>query len=64
MADIGLLGKKARVDGKVIDAVDVFLGNRLAAAAGSSAKLLENVPCDELPQVLERLIPAPVTLNQ
>lgn len=72
VADIGLLGKKARVNGEVVEAVDVFLGGRVAAAAGiattgdSSVKALENVPCDELPQALERVLkslkPAPESL--
>lgn len=72
VADIGLLGKKARVNGEVVEAVDVFLGGRVADAAGidatggSSVKTLENVPCDELPQTLESLLknlkPAPETL--
>ena len=81
VADIGLMGKKTRVDGQIVEAVDVFLGGKLAAAAllsgvvastncapvGASYKTLENVPCDELPQtlekVLESLIPAPVALT-
>ncbi|MYC29421.1 MAG: ferredoxin--nitrite reductase, partial [Chloroflexi bacterium] len=76
VADIGLLGKKARVNGEVVEAVDVFLGGRVAAAAGvasagdSSVKALENVPCDELPQTLEKVLkkvrktlePAPETV--
>ena len=62
-ADIGLLGKKARVDGQIVEAVDVFLGGRMAAVAGLSAKTLENVPCDQVAQVLEELIPAPVAVT-
>ena len=80
VADIGLLGKKTRVDGQIVEAVDVFLGGKLADAAllsgvvastncapvRASYKTLENVPCDELPQtlekVLESLIPAPVAV--
>ena len=57
MADIGLLGKKTRIDGAIVDAVDIFLGDRLPAAAGLPNKALENVPCDQLSQVLEDLIP-------
>ena len=73
VADIGLLGKKARVDGEVVEAVDIFLGGKVAEAAGvmtdgeSAVKTLENVPCDELPEtlakVLESLKSAPVTLT-
>jgi ferredoxin-nitrite reductase len=62
VADIGLLGKKARVNGKVVDAVDVFLGDRLAGRCTASAKSLENVPCDQLPQVLEGLLSTPAAL--
>ena len=73
VADIGLLGKKARVDGEVVEAVDIFLGGKVAEAAGvitdgeSAVKTLENVPCDELletlAKVLESLKAAPVTLT-
>ena len=73
VADIGLLGKKARVDGQVVEAVDVFLGGRVAAAAGTpteghaATKILENVPCDELPEALEKILAsfksAPVALT-
>jgi ferredoxin-nitrite reductase len=57
VADIGLLGKNIRVDGDVIDAVDIFLGGRAGSAARPPLKVLENVPCSELPNVLERVIP-------
>jgi NAD(P)H-nitrite reductase large subunit len=56
-ADIGLLGKNARINGEIIDAVDVFVGGRSGPNARPGTKILEDVPCDELPQVLERLIP-------
>lgn len=62
VADIGLLGKKARIEGKVVDAVDVFLGDRLAGRRASSGKSLENVPCDQLPQVLGGLLSTPAAL--
>ena len=73
VADIGLLGKKARIDGAVVEAVDIFLGGKVAAAAGvttdgeSGVKTLENVPCDDLPETLEKVLeslkPAPVALT-
>src|SRR5438876_909476 len=56
VADIGLLGTKAKVDGKAVDAVDVFVGGSSGSHATQGIKLLENVPCDALPQVLEGLI--------
>ncbi len=59
LADIGLLGKKTRVDGRIVEAVDVFLNGRRAAAGpgnGAPVKTLENVPCDQLSQALEGLV--------
>jgi len=57
VADIGLLGKNIRVDGEVVDAVDVFVGGKAGIEARVPVKVLENVPCDELPEVLARIIP-------
>ena len=56
-ADIGLLGKKIKIDGVVTDAVDVFLKGDAGANPKVAPKVLENVPCDDLPQVLEGLVP-------
>jgi ferredoxin-nitrite reductase len=57
VADIGLLGKKAKVDGKVVDAVDIYVGGRSGPDAKPAIKLMEDVPCDKLPLVLEGLAP-------
>ena len=54
VADIGIQGKRARVDGKVIDAADVFLGEKLSGLADGES--LTNVPCDALPEVLTRIL--------
>jgi NAD(P)H-dependent nitrite reductase large subunit len=56
-ADIGLLGKNIRVDREVVDAVDVFVGGQSGPNAKPGAKILEDVPCEVLPHVLEQLIP-------
>ena len=56
VADIGLLGTKAKVDGQAVDAVDVFVGGSSGPQATRGVRLLENVPCDALPQVLESLV--------
>ena len=56
-ADIGLLGKNVRIDGQIIDAVDVFVGGKSGPNARPGTKILEDVPCADLPDVLERLIP-------
>jgi ferredoxin-nitrite reductase len=57
VADIGLLGKKARVGGKVVDAVDIFVGGRSGPDPKPATKIMEDVPCDRLPAVLETLMP-------
>ncbi len=57
VADVGLLGKKARVGGKVIDAVDVFVGGRSGPDPKPATRILEDVPCDKLPALLETLMP-------
>jgi len=57
VADIGLLGKKAKVVGHVVDAVDVYVGGRSGPDPKLAVKILEDVPCDKLPSVLEGLVP-------
>jgi len=56
VADIGLLGVKAKVDGQAVDAVDVFVGGSSGPHAIQGIRILEGVPCDTLPQTLEGLI--------
>jgi ferredoxin-nitrite reductase len=55
-ADVGLQGCKVKVGGKIVDGVHVFVGGRGGAEPRAAVKILEDVPCDELPAVLERLI--------
>jgi ferredoxin-nitrite reductase len=57
VADIGLLGKNVRVSGETIEAVDIFIGGRAGPNAKAGVKMLEDVPCADLPAVLETLIP-------
>jgi ferredoxin-nitrite reductase len=56
VADIGLLGKKAKVNGLVVDAVDIFVGGRSGPDAKLAIKLLEDVPCEQLSTVLAGII--------
>jgi ferredoxin-nitrite reductase len=56
-ADIGLLGKNVKIGDEIVDAVDVFVGGRSGPNAKAGMKLLEDVPCSDLPHVLERVIP-------
>jgi ferredoxin-nitrite reductase len=57
VSDIGLLGKKAKVGGKVVDAVDVFVGGRSGPDPKLATRIMEDVPCDRLPALLETLMP-------
>ena len=56
VADIGLLGKNIKVDGEVVEAVDIFAGGAAGCEANFSVKIMEDVPCDDLPDVLAGLV--------
>jgi ferredoxin-nitrite reductase len=56
-ADIGLLGKNVKIGDEIVDAVDVFVGGRSGPNAKAGTRLLEDVPCSDLPKVLERVVP-------
>ena len=49
--------RRIKINGVVTDAVDVFFKGDAGAHPKIAPKLLENVPCDDLPQVLEGLVP-------
>jgi len=55
-ADVGLQGCKVKVNGKIVDGVHVFVGGRGGADPRAGARILEDVPCDELPEALDRLL--------
>lgn len=56
VADIGLVGKKIRVDGQVVEGVDVYVGGCSGPEPLPALKLLEDVPCDALEPILEALM--------
>jgi ferredoxin-nitrite reductase len=55
-ADIGLLGKNIKVNGEIIEAVDVFGGGATGSEPNLPVKLMEDVPCDDLPGVIAGLV--------
>jgi ferredoxin-nitrite reductase len=55
-ADVGLQGCKVKVDGKIVDGVHVFVGGRGGADPRAGVRILEDVPADALPEVLDRLL--------
>jgi NAD(P)H-dependent nitrite reductase large subunit len=56
-ADIGLLGKNVKIGDEIVDAVDVFVGGQSGPNAKAGTRILEDVPCSDLPRVLEQVIP-------
>ncbi len=55
-ADVGLQGCKVKVNGKIVDGVHVFVGGRGGLEPRAGEKVFADVPCDDLPEVLDRLI--------
>ena len=51
-ADIGFQGAKARVDGKIVDAVSIFVGGRTGTDPRPGEKIMELVPVDVLGEVV------------
>jgi ferredoxin-nitrite reductase len=57
VADIGLIGKRVKIEGQVVDAVDIFVGGRAGPDPKLAVKIMEDVPCEKLASVLEGLVP-------
>ena len=56
-ADVGLRGFKTKIDGKLVDAVAVYVGGRTGAHAIAGKEILATVPCDEsFPKVIADVI--------
>ncbi|HJX09624.1 MAG TPA: Rieske 2Fe-2S domain-containing protein, partial [Candidatus Binatia bacterium] len=52
VADIGLLGKNIKLNGEVVEAVDVFAAGAAGCEPNFPVKILEDVPCEALPEVI------------
>jgi ferredoxin-nitrite reductase len=64
-SDIGFRGMKARIDGKMIDAVAIYTGGRTGPASVAGEEILELIPCDEaladvVANVIRNFVPADV----
>ena len=55
VADIGLLGKNIKLNGEIVEAVDVFAGGAAGVETNFPVKILEDVPCEDLPDVIAGL---------
>ncbi|MEE8403455.1 MAG: hypothetical protein V3R93_06850, partial [Candidatus Hydrothermarchaeaceae archaeon] len=56
IADIGLQGVMVRVDGRLVDAVNIFIGGRAMKDARPAEKVFEKVPWSEAPEMVGGLI--------
>jgi ferredoxin-nitrite reductase len=56
LASIGLEGIRTRLNGKVVEAVDVYVGGRSGRDPKAGQRIMEAVPCDDLPEVMEYLV--------
>jgi len=56
VADVGLVGKNIKLDGEVIEAVDVFTAGAAGLEANAPIKIMEDVPCSDLTAVLAGLV--------
>jgi len=56
VADIGLVGKNIKLNGQVAEAVDLYLGGSAGPEPNPPVKIMEDVPCTDLPQVLGGLV--------
>ena len=56
LADIGLVGKRVRVEGRILEAVDVYRRSKSVSVGKPPAPVMTNVPCSELPSVLEQML--------
>src|SRR4029453_8814778 len=55
-ADAGVRGGKGKVKRKICDGFHVFVGGRGGLEPRAAEKVFADVPCDELPEVLDCLI--------
>ena len=56
ISEIGLLGKNIKINGEVVEAVDVFAGGAAGMEPNLPIKILEDVPCEDLPGAVAGLV--------
>lgn len=56
VADIGLMGTKGRKNGKVVEAVDIWMGGKVGHEAELGERIMKGIPCDDLMPVLRDLL--------
>jgi ferredoxin-nitrite reductase len=56
VADIGLMGTKARKDGKAVEGVDLYMGGKVGKDAHLGTCVQKGIPCDDLKSVLTSIL--------
>ena len=56
VADIGLMGTKARKNGKAVEAVDMYMGGKVGKDAKLGDRVQKGIPCEDLKPVLRQLL--------
>ncbi len=56
VADIGLMGTKARKNGKAVEGVDIYMGGKVGKEAQLGTCVQKGVPCEDLLPVLRELL--------
>jgi ferredoxin-nitrite reductase len=56
VADIGLMGTKARKNGKPVEGVDIYMGGKVGKDASLGTCVTKGVPCEDLQPVLRELL--------
>ncbi len=56
VADIGLMGTKARKNGKAVDGVDLYMGGKVGKDAKLGSCVKKGIPCEDLKPLLRDLL--------
>ncbi len=56
VADIGLMGTKARKNGKAVEGVDIYMGGKVGKDAHLGSCITKGIPCEDLQPVLRALL--------
>lgn len=56
VADIGLMGTKARKNGKAVEGVDIYMGGKVGKEAHLGECVQKGIPCEDLHPVLRDLL--------
>ncbi len=56
VADIGLMGTKARKDGKTVEGVDIYMGGKVGKDAYLGSCVQKGIPCEDLKSLLTSIL--------